>query len=154
MFHRPTAPFIPMAVWMLSLVFPASLPAQQQPSRAVTVDITDGPIPSHKIGAMQVMGAPCFYGDHFHYELTAQGELRVHGPIICGSFKGGGGGEQVCRLDAQLTCRALSTFTPAPGLRYVVNAQGVRAGSTLYPWAAPQQAAAVLPLIRGRADSP
>jgi hypothetical protein len=121
--------------------------AQQSPQRASTVDISEGPIPGHAVGTMKLMDQPCFYGDHFHYELNSEGELRVRGPIVCGKFKAGGG-ELVCHLNPQLSCQARKEFSASPGAAYAITEQGVRVGGHLYAWTSPDQVPALLDSIR------
>jgi hypothetical protein len=121
--------------------------AQQSPPRATTVDISEGPVPGHAVGTMKLMDQPCFYGDHFHYELNAEGELRVRGPIVCGRFKAGGG-ELVCHLDPKLSCQARKEFSASPGVAYAVTEKGVRVGASVYAWTSPEQIPALLDSIR------
>jgi hypothetical protein len=124
----------------------------QNSGATVTVEITEGPVIGHTLGSMTVMNSPCSYGDHYHFELTPEGELRAQGPIICGKVKAGGG-EQVCYLGPELTCQARKEYRPDPAAAYSVDGNGVRAGSKLYAWADPQQASALFAGIRARATS-
>jgi hypothetical protein len=143
---RLVAPMV-IILWLS----PAAMRADTA-ANANTVEITDGPVPGHAAGVI-LMNAHCSYGSHYHYELTSEGELRAKGPIVCGNFNGGTGGEQVCYLGPQLACQARQGFSPAPGIAYSVDQSGVKVGDKVYPWADPQQAVALFAAIRARARS-
>ena len=124
----------------------------QESATVITGEITDGPVIGRQVASMTVMNSSCFYGTHFHYELTAEGELRVHAPLICGKVNAGGG-ELVCVLGPELNCQSRKEYGPDPNSAYAVDANGVTAGGKLYAWANPQQAAALFPTIRARATN-
>jgi hypothetical protein len=119
-------------------------------TNARTIEIHEGPLIGHPAG-MTMMNAPCFYGDHFHYEIHSDGELRVYGPITCGKVPSGAGGEQVCYLDPRLRCQARQSFSLGAGTPYSINEHGVKAGDKTYAWANPQEAIALMPSIQTRA---
>jgi len=119
---------------------------------ANTIEIQQGPVIGHRIGGMMIMNAPCVYGDHFHYEINSGGELRVYGPIICGNLKGGGGGEQVCYLDPQLSCLGRPSLSVGAGTPYAVTETGVKVGNEMYPWVNAQQATALFASIQSKAE--
>ncbi|HEY4708874.1 MAG TPA: hypothetical protein VIH46_01760 [Candidatus Acidoferrales bacterium] len=118
---------------------------------ANTIEIQQGPLIGHRIGGMTIMNAPCVYGDHFHFEINSEGELRVYGPIICGNLKGGGGGEQVCYLDPQLSCLGRPSLSVGAGTPYAITETGVKVGNEVYPWVNAQQATAVFASIQSKA---
>jgi hypothetical protein len=136
---------------LVSLVCPNIGFADTPTPSANTIEIQEGPLIGHRIMGMMIMNAPCVYGDHFHYEINSEGELRVHGPVICGNLTGGGGGEQVCYLDPQLSCLARASFSVGAGTPYAVTESGVQVGNKIYPWANAQQATALFPSIQSRA---
>jgi hypothetical protein len=115
------------------------------------MEIQEGPLIGHPVAGMTMMNAPCVYGDHFHYEIHPDGELRVFGPITCGEVKGGAGGEQVCYLDPQLRCQSRQGFSLGAGTPYLINENGVKVGDKIYPWANPQEAIALMPSVQTRA---
>jgi hypothetical protein len=122
----------------------------QGSATAVTLEITSGPVIGHRVASMIVMNSPCFYGDHFQFELTDEGELRVHAPLVCGKVNAGGG-ELICILGPELTCKARKEYSPDPDSAYAVDARGVSTGGKLYAWADPQQAATLFAGVRARA---
>ena len=122
----------------------------QQPATGITGEITDGPVVGRRVASMIVMNSPCYYGTHFHYELTAEGELRVHAPLVCGKVNAGGG-EQICILGPELNCQSRKEFGPDPNSAYAVDASGVTTGGKHYAWTDPQQATALFASIRARA---
>lgn len=118
---------------------------------ARTVDVQDRAFAGHEIAGMKIMNAPCVYGDSYHYELTSDGQLSVRGPIICGNYKGAGGGEEVCYLNPQLNCQSRTGFSAGSGEPYAISESGVKVGDKVIPWVDTQQAMALLPSIEERA---
>jgi hypothetical protein len=139
------------AVILVFSVCPSISFANMPPASANTAEIQEGSLIGHSVAGMTLMNAPCVYGDHFHYEINSDGELRVQGPIICGNLKGGGGGEQVCYLDPQLRCVARQNFSAGAGTPYAVTESGVKVDNKIYPWTNPQRATALFPSIQSRA---
>jgi hypothetical protein len=123
------------------------------PITADTVDVHDGAFAGHAAGIM-VMNTPCVYGDRYHYEINSEGLLRVLGPLVCGNSKvNSTGGEDICFLNAQLTCRSRTGFSSGPAAVYVVSESGVKVGNKVVSWVYPQQATALMPSIRERAKT-
>jgi hypothetical protein len=118
----------------------AATGSAQAPGGATTVEFADPEFAGKPSGAT-VMNAPCTFGDSFHYMLTAQGELRREGKVVCGSLTAVGG-QHLCQLGPDLRCTG-----------YSVDEHGVTAGSgPLRAWSDPQQAAAQFAAIRERAE--
>jgi hypothetical protein len=117
---------------------------------AASVEITDGPVIGHTLPGMVIANETCSYRDHYHFELTRQGELRIHGPILCGKLNAGGG-EQVCVMSPELSCEAGKEYSGGAGGTYSVDATGVRANGNLYAWAEPAKAAPFLTAAKDRA---
>jgi hypothetical protein len=124
----------------------------QSAGTANTVEITEGPVISHTVAEMKVMNSSCVYGDHYHFELTPQGELHVHAPLICGKINAGGG-EFVCFLGPELSCQSRKEYSPDPNSPYAVDSNGVHVAGKLYAWADPSQATALFAGIRAKATS-
>lgn len=117
---------------------------------ANTVEITDGPVIGRTVAAMKVMNSSCVYGEHYHFELSPQGELHIHAPITCGRINAGGG-ELVCILGPELSCQSRKEYGPDPTAPYAVDSSGVHTGRRTYAWVDPSQAAALFDGIRARA---
>ena len=123
------------------------------PATADTVDVHDGAFAGHPAGVL-VMNQPCVYGDRYHYELSSEGELSVRGPIICGSnSKNFGGGEEICYLNPQLSCLSRTGFSAGAGAPYAINVSGLQVGNKTVPWINSQQAIALMPSIKSRAEA-
>lgn len=117
---------------------------------AVSVEITEGSVIGHTLPGMLIANESCSYRDHYHFELTRQGELRIHGPILCGKLSAGGG-EQVCVVSPELSCDARKDYSGGAGGSYSVDASGVRANGKLYAWTEPSKAADFLTSAKNRA---
>jgi hypothetical protein len=125
----------------------------QTPATAHTVDIQDGAFAGRPSG-ITVMSKPCVYGDRYHYEINSEGELRVLGPLDCGNPKlNSTGGEQICFLNAQLNCVSRTGFSMGAGAPYAVNETGVKVGNKVVPWVDSQNAIALMPSIKTRANA-
>jgi hypothetical protein len=122
------------------------------PATADTVDVHDGAFAGHPTGVV-VTNAPCVYGDRYHYELNSDGKLTVLGPLVCGNFKGSSGGEEICYLNPQLNCQSRTGFSAGAGAPYAIDESGVKVGGKVIPWINPQQAIALMPSIRTRAEA-
>ena len=123
------------------------------PATADTVDVHDGAFTGHPSG-VTVMNQPCVYGDRYHYEIDSEGKLSVLGPIICGSnSKNFGGGEEICYLNPQLSCLSRTGFSAGAGAPYAINNSGLQVGNKTVPWVYPQQAIAIMPSIKSRAEA-
>jgi hypothetical protein len=123
------------------------------PATANTVDVHDGAFAGHPIVGMTIMNAPCVYGDRYHYQIDSEGKLSILGPIICGNFKGAGGGEVICYLNPQLNCRSRTGFGAGAGSPYAINESGVKVGDKVVSWADPQQANALMRSIQTQANA-
>jgi hypothetical protein len=110
----------------------------QMPETADTVDVHDGAFAGHPTG-VTVTNAPCVYGDRYHYELSSDGKLTVLGPLVCGTFKGSSGGEEICYLNPQLNCGSRTGFSAGAGVPYAINESGVKVGSKVVPWSTPSK---------------
>lgn len=123
------------------------------PATADTADLHDGVFTGRLAGVL-VMNQPCVYGDRYHYEIDSQGQLSVRGPIICGgNSKNFGGGEEICYLNPQLSCLSRSGFSLGAGAPYAINNSGVQVGNKTVAWIYPQQAIALMPSIKSRAEA-
>ena len=122
------------------------------PAIADTVDVHDGAYAGHPAG-ITVMSTPCVYGDRYHYELNSEGKLSVLGPLVCGNFKGSSGGEDICYLNPQLSCQSRTGFSAGAGAPYAINDTGVQVGNKTVPWINSQQAIALVPSIKSRAEA-
>jgi hypothetical protein len=119
---------------------------------AITVEISDGPVVGHTIAGMLIANETCWYRDHYHFELTMQGELRIHGPILCGKLNAGGG-EQVCIVSPEMSCEARKEYSGGAGGSYSVDASGVHSNGKLYAWTDPVKAAQFLASSKNHAAS-
>jgi len=123
------------------------------PATADTVDVHDGALTGHPAG-ITVMSTPCVYGDRYHYQINSEGELRVLGPINCGSSKiNSTGGEEICFLNPQLICLSRTGFSSGPAGAYAINESGVKVGNKVVPWVDPQKAIVLMPSIATRAKA-
>jgi hypothetical protein len=121
--------------------------AAQAESVADTVEITSGPLSGQALSDVVILNQACKLGDHYHFEITGEGLLETKGPLSCGSLANISGGELVCHLTNNLQCQSRA----GDGVVYTVDEKGVTDGTgTAYPWADPQQAAVLFPLIKFR----
>jgi hypothetical protein len=122
------------------------------PATADTVDVHDTAFAGHPSGAL-VMNQPCVYGDRYHYEIDSEGKLTVLGPLVCGNFKGSSGGEEICYLNPQLRCLSRTGFSAGGGAPYAISDSGVQVGNKTVPWINSQQAIALMPSMKSRAEA-
>jgi hypothetical protein len=139
------------SILLFSLLQDTGYPRTSATAR--TVDIQDGAFAGHPAG-ITVMNAPCVYGDRYHYEINSEGVLGVRGPILCGNSRlNSTGGEEICYLNAQLNCVSRTGFSMGAGAPYAINESGVNVGNKVVPWVDPQQAIALMPSIKTRANA-
>jgi hypothetical protein len=140
-----------MLVLTASVAFACAPGARAQNEEvAVSVEITEGLVIGHAVHGMLVMNNSCSYRDHYHFELTPQGELRIHGPIVCGKLNAGGG-EQVCFLSPELKCEARKDYSGGDGGSFSADSSGVHANGKFYAWTNPGLAARFLAAAKNRA---
>jgi hypothetical protein len=122
----------------------------QTPAKANTIDVINGRYSGKPIGVV-IMNSQCYYGTRYHYQVTAQGELRLEGGTVCGSSENGTGGQHICYLNSELHCTG--KLGDEAAIFYAVGQDGVSVGSTeKHPWAKQQSAVALFPLIEQRAE--
>lgn len=139
------------AIVLVISVFSNYSYGQTQPM--ATVGITDGAFEGHQIVGMIIMNSTCAYGNYYHYQINARGELRLDGDLVCGNYKSGTGGEQICYLSPELVCSSRVGVNAPSDTHYKINQHGVTVNNDkVYPWVNPQQVMAILPLIKEYAE--
>jgi len=125
----------------------AASPGSAQPASSInTVDFPDPQLAGQPSG-VTIMNSSCVFGDTFHYQLTAKGELFLRGQNVCGGVAGLGG-KHLCRLGPDLHCTGQPSA--GAGVDYAVGDAGVSAGpGQARAWSDPREAAALLGAMRG-----
>lgn len=122
------------------------------PASATTIETQDVTFVGHPVGVV-IMNEPCVYGENYHYKITANGELRTEGPLVCGQWHNSTGGEHICTLNVKMTCQSTSGANGSDLISYAVSENGVTAGNyKLSPWADRKQAVALFPAIKAHAE--
>jgi hypothetical protein len=136
---------------IFGILFLPLLGLSETPTKANTVEITNGPFSNQPIAGLRIMNEPCSYGSQYHYQINELGELRTEGKTVCGALRPGQGGQLLCNLNPELRCTGAAGSSAA--VTYTVDGRGVAAGNgASVPWANVENARALFPLIQHRAE--